>query len=488
MSLAALEVAVEQELDRRECAADPAVFTERHGTVEDPDGTVHPFRLWTFQRETLHLLHQGENIIVLKARRLGLSWVVLVFALWYAIFHQGTRVLILCKTGDDAAALLDRIRRMRDRIAADPASAHVLAKLEQPAKIRDAVTTLDVGSSTIRALMGTPAAARSETAGLLLLDEFAFQRGADEIWQAVLPTIEGGGQAAVVSTGNGDEKSSKAGAEFAKQWSRAKRAISEFTPLFFPWMARPDRDAAWKQRTIGNLGSEERFKVEYPETEADAFIVADADLLYPGPHMDAVESLGREFDEHPERAVFGPLWLGIDWGVSTHMVLARRMASGGVHVIGEWHSTNADLDADVAGLCAELDRIGIDPEFLRYDPGAAGAKVIGTFVKMMRERRPRFQPRVMKIPFSKFKLVAIRYTKQLARRSFENEQLRVLAISPEHAPEALRQMRGHEWKDADAAKTEKGDDHGADAVLTLTAELGYQFEKSTQSDHDVPRR
>lgn len=487
MSDAVLEVAVEQELDRRECAADPAVFIGRHATIEDPDGTVRRFRLWPFQRRTLEHLVTDQGVIVLKARRLGLSWVVLAFALWLAIFQQGTRVLVLCKNEDDASGLLDRIRRMRDRIAQDPLSAHVLAGLED-GQGRDAVTRLDIGASTIRALVGTPAAARSETAGFVILDEFAFQRGAGEIWQAILPTIEGGGRIAIVSTGNGDEKSSRPGAEFAKQWSRARRGLSGFVALFFPWMERPDRDEAWKQRTIATLGDETRFKVEYPEEEADAFLVADADLIYPGPHMDAVERLGRELDEHPDRAPFGPLWLGIDWGVHTHMVLARRNANGGLHVVGEWHSRNADLDVDVAALCAELDRLGQDPEFLRYDPGAAGAKVVGTFVKMMREQRPGFQPRVLKIPFSKFKVVAIKYAQQLARRSFTGEELRTLAISPTHAPELLRQMRAIEWKDSDASKTEKGDDHGADAVLTLTAELGYQHEKSLQNPTDVPRR
>lgn len=261
-----------------------------------------------------------------------------------------------------------------------------------------------------------------------------------------------------------------------------------FTGLFFPWMVRPDRDAAWRAREVAKYGSEEGFLVEYPATEADAFVRADADLIYPGPHMDAVERLGRDLDEHPDQAPFGPLWLGIDWGVHTHMALGRRNAAGGLHIVGEWYSENADLEADVAGLCAELDRLGQNPEFLRYDPGAAGAKVIGTFVKMMRDERPGFQPKVMKIPFSKFKVVAIRYAKLLARRTFQEELLRTLAISPEHALELLRQMRGHEWKSTEDGKTEKGDDHGADAVLTLTAEPGYQFEQQSQSSHDVPRR
>ena len=118
--------------DLAECKADVTVFIERHASIEDPDGTVVPFTLWPFQHEPLQALQAGESIIVLKARRLGLSWVVLAFALWRAIFQQGIRILILCKNEDDATELLDRIRRMKQRISENPDSAHILAGLRQP--------------------------------------------------------------------------------------------------------------------------------------------------------------------------------------------------------------------------------------------------------------------------------------------------------------------------------------------------------------------
>lgn len=464
-------------VDRLECKADPAVLMERHIEIEDPDGAVVPFELWDFQSDVVTSLLAERAVIVLKARRLGLSWVVLAYALWLAIFRQGIRILILCKTGDDAAELLDRIRRMKERLEEN--APHLFAHVRPGSKNRDAVTTLDIGASTIRALMGTPAAARSETAGLVILDEFAFQRGAGAIWTAIYPTIEGGGQVAIVSTGNGSAQGAGIGAEFAKLWSKAKRGVSELVPLFFPWMARPGRDEAWKQRTIGALGDETRFQIEYPETEDQAFQVADADLIYPGPHLDAAERLGAELDALPaNQRLRGDLYLGIDWGVNTHMLLARRLPSGGLYVLREVFSTNADIEQDVRSLCDVLDELGENPAFLRYDPGAAGAKVVGSFITQMKQQRPGFRPKAMKISFSKFKVVSIRYVKLLLRRAHTGEQLRVAAISPAGCPELLRQMRKAEWKDPDEAKTMKGDDHGADALLTLAAEPGYAMYKN----------
>lgn len=472
------QVAALQELDRRECAASSAVFAERHCTIEEPDGTVLPFALWDFQRHTMATMEAEQAIIVLKARRLGLSWVVLAFALWLAIFNQGIRILVLCKTGDDASELLDRIRRMKERMEADPASRHLFQGLKPGAKTRDAVTTLDIGSSTIRALMGTPAAARSETAGFVILDEFAFQRGSPEIWRAIWPTIEGGGKLAVVSTGNGAAKGGTIGAEFARLWSDAKRGVTPLAPLFFPWMSRPDRTEDWKARTIAALGELLRFKIEYPETEEDAFLVADADLIYPASHIDAAEKLGAEYDALPRNEKpNGPLYLGIDWGVNTHMILGRRLGSGGLWAEREVWSSNADLEQDVDALVKVCDELGETPAYLRYDPGGPGAKVIGSFVRQVQAKRPGFKPHTMKIPFAKFKVVAIRYVKLVLRRTYEDEPLRVAAISPTGCPELLRQMRKAEWKDPDAATTQKVDDHGSDAFLTLAAELGFELFK-----------
>lgn len=451
------------------CAADPITFMHRHVTIEEPDGKVIPLRLWPFQADTIRQLHDGKPIVVLKARRLGLSWIVLAYALWLAIFSQGIRILILCKTGDDAAELLDRIRRMRDRLLADPGSRYLFTGLPRPAKARDAVTTLDIGDSTIRALMGTPAAARSETAGMVILDEFAFQRGAGEIWRAILPTIEGGGRLAAISTGNGGEQSEGLGAEFAKQWRRAVAGISGLIPLFFPWHARPDRDEAWKLRTQAELGEPERFKTEYPSEPADAFLSPDADLIYDPTHIAAASKRGAEIDALPERQrPGGPLWMGIDWGVHTHVLFARRTAGGGLYVFHEEVSDRGDLEQVVDQVVAYLKALGEPVAYERFD--AAEPIIHNSFRKQFRTKLG-YNPRWLAIPFGKYKGIAIKYARMLMRRTYEAADMRAVAISPTGCPELLRQLAVQEWRDADALRTEKGDDHGPDGLLTLTAEL-----------------
>ncbi len=457
------------EIDRRECAEQPALFVERHCTIEEPDGKVINFELWPFQREVITAMHEGEPIIVLKARRLGLSWVVLAFALWLSIFSQGVRILLLCKTEGDATELLDRIRRMRDRIEQSTASTHILSELQRPAKERDAVTTLDVGASTIRALVGTPAAARSETAGLVIADEFAFQRKADEIWRALTPTIDGGGKLAVVSTGNGSAQAGGVGSEFAAQWARSVAGESALRPFFFPWSARPGRDEAWRERTLRMLGDEERFKTEYPAEPADAFLSPDATLVYDQTHLAAAVKLGAEWDESDEKPS-GPVWLGIDWGVHTHVLLAHRTPGSGLYVFAEVFDDGRDLALTTAAVCEAVMATGQPAAFERFD---AAEPVIHREFRRQYAGTMGSNARWLAIPFSKYKSLAVMYAQFLMRRTWEGEATGQLAISPTGCPELIRQMSKLE-RGTDG-KVVKGDDHGADALLTLTAEPGEQL-------------
>lgn len=453
------ELEASQKLDHLECAADPCEFIERHVTIEDPQGAVLRFLLWPYQRTSVMKLHEDGQVVVLKARRLGLSWLFLAYALWLAIFNQGVRVLVLCKNEGDAAELLDRIRRMRDRMAADPASVHLLAGLPRPKKVRDAVTTLDIGESTIKALVGTPAAARSETAGLVLLDEFAFQKRAGKIWRALIPTIDGGGKVGVISTGDGITGDA---AEFANQWSRAVSGESGFTHLFWPWDVRPDRDEEWKQRQIGLVGGEDRFSVEYPEKPDDAFQSPDVIQAFSHAGIDAAEALGAKLDENGAPDTEG-VALGIDWGDhTTSAVVVHPLEAGGVYVTTELEEHGTEPAAATAKMLEAAANSDFPLTEARYD--AAGAQSMRTFIANSPESIG-----IWTVAFSKHKKATYGYIKQLVKRTAEGKDIRVIAISPKCAV-LLRQMRSYEI-DPKTGMPKKGDDHTVDALIAGMAPI-----------------
>ena len=453
------------ELDRRECESDAAVFIERHCQIEEPDGTVIPFELWPFQRDVITAMENGEPVIVLKARRLGLSWVVLSFALWLAIFQQGIRVLVLCKTEGDATELLDRIRRMKERIENSPLSSHILENVEKPDKERNAVTTLDVGASTIRALVGTPAAARSETAGLVIADEFAFQKRADHIWQALAPTIEGGGRLAVVSTGNGRVGD---GETFFQLWANS----DVMRKFFFPWMDRPDRDQAWKERQIRLLGDEDRFRVEYPAVEDDAFRMANIVTVYPVEGVQAAVDLGKKFlnEEIPEPDG-GMVELAIDWGEHTFALILWPMAGGGVYVAEELVFESIE-PGEASRLM--LERLAAQPwpaSKASYD--AAGIQAMRTFQATRDQTAGLTELKTDKIAFGKWKEETIGYIKRLFNRTKNSHEMGTIAINPA-CENLIRQLLAYQLKDPDQGRVLKKDDHGPDALVAGMARRAAQ--------------
>lgn len=472
------QVAALQELDRRECFADPCVAMERHFSIEEPDGTVIPLRLWDFQREAITALHDGGLVIVLKARRLGLSWIYLAYALWLAIVQPGVRVLILCKTEGDASELLDRIRRMKERLEADPASAHLLAGLPEPKKSRDHVTALDVGTSTIKALVGTPAAARSETAGLVLLDEFAFQRKAGEIWRAILPTAEGGGRVGAISTGNGGPDTAADGAEFAKQWTAANAGLNDFAGLFFPWQCRPDRDEAWKARTLAMLGDEERFKTEYPETPQDAFVAPDVNLVFDTAAIDAAVRLGAKLDAEREAGTIAPpvgdmLAAGVDWGdFRTHAIPVWELERGGLYLPpGEVQANQADVEDITRLILAAVGQYDFWFGEERYD--ASFKQSNRTFARTAEAQlgphnpfQHKGRPNTVPVAFGTYKSLTVAYLRMLLRRTLGGEETRVLAISPENTI-LISQLRAYEQ--ADDGKFVKGNDDAVDSLIAGAA-------------------
>jgi len=69
--------------DVDECFFSPALFVERHCQIYDATDRVWmPFALWPAQRETLRTMHDNRLTVILKARQLGLTWLVLAYALW----------------------------------------------------------------------------------------------------------------------------------------------------------------------------------------------------------------------------------------------------------------------------------------------------------------------------------------------------------------------------------------------------------------------
>lgn len=509
----AQELAALQRADYLECNADPVKFCQRHITIESLAGRPFRLKMWPMQESVLRDMHDERQVIVLKARRLGLSWMALIYALWVAIFMQGSRTLILCKNEDDATHLLDRIRRMLYRISQDPASRHILSGLDGLGRRpKDAVTTLEIGASTIRAMPAKERAARSETAALIILDEFAFAPESAGIWQAIMPTIEGeteddldyvdgggsilagDGRLIVISTGN---RTTGAGAEFYKQWNRAAGGQSGITPRFLPWTDRPGRTQEWKAVQLERLGDEDSFRVEYPEQPEDAFLSPKISLIFPLQGIAAAERAGAEFDKLLATGQMPPphggyVASGTDYGdFATVSLPIWPLERGGIYVPPmEYTSSRQDLEEITTGIMAMMAKIPHWWGEARYDASFAQSnrtfvasvqRILGPHNAQQKTGRPNTYP----VAFAQYKDLTIRYLRLLLRRVSEGETTRILAISPTNTT-LLGQMRRYE---TDAlGKPKKGDDDAVDALIaggTPTAKSHRAVIDLPESDPDI---
>ena len=246
--------------------------------TEPPDafgqgGGVIDFQMWENLQEMVLLLGTHRLISVLKARQVGLSWLIGAYALWKAQYFEGSVVLIFSQGQGEASALLGKIHSIWENLP---------EHLQEPIGL-DNSTTIEFPAmkSKIIALPSTEKAGRSETASLVIQDEADFHENIESNFAAVKPTIDAGGQLIQISTVNKKKMLSM----FKEVYRNARRAGEEvkkgakhngFVSKFFSWKVRPNRDQDWYERIkseapdTAEMSALLYMEQEYPNTEEEA--------------------------------------------------------------------------------------------------------------------------------------------------------------------------------------------------------------------------
>lgn len=452
-----------QELERRRVIAEPVYFTEAYGHLQPPVGPPIPFDLWPEQRQAAADFREFLRVICLKARQLGLTWLALHDAFHLLAFDPTTpnaRVLVLSKHGGDASKLILRVRKIRE----------LMPPFLRPIEASDTRRALSRfgldGRGEIVSLAGTPEAARSETATLVILDEFGFMRNrnAGPTLTAVLPTLGALGRLIILSTGNGPEEAPGDGQSLAVQWSRARSGESGFRAIFLPASVDPARRSAkWRRETKAAFDTPEEFAAEHPETEEEALMGRPGSKVYPPDGVNAAVKLGRLFDvlrskgKLPQPATttleggrkFRGLAPGIDWGEQTVGLLIWALEQGGIYVppseVVHSHKEPGQLVGPL------LDRVAAFKQPLadaRFD--AAGVQSMRTFAATARRKRaPNLS--TTSIPFSTYKRETLLYLRGLLQRTAGIVELRELLESRDVDPDDPKALEALKVVPGDAA-------------------------------------
>jgi hypothetical protein len=241
------------------CRNDVVYWANNYCVIEDKDSPeiIVPFKGWDAQNQTLKDFAEHRLNLILKARQMGITWIALYFCLHDLIFNLGHTVVALSKTEDDAKELVRRMSVVLDNMP------QILkgGRLHWWTTATSICITDDEGklTSTFKAFPASPSAGRSFTGNILLLDEWAFQQFAEEIWTSAYPTINRptGGKVIGLST-------IKKGTLFESLWVED----NAFHKIFLSVFCDPRRTKEWYEQTAKDLGV--KVKQEYPRTAEEA--------------------------------------------------------------------------------------------------------------------------------------------------------------------------------------------------------------------------
>lgn len=216
--------------------------------------------------------------LILKARQLGITWIVMAIELWHLLFKPGSHCVAYSYNEEQSKKLIGRAWLMFNSLPPELRS-HVEvmtpSRHDEPSEwIR--VKHLDSGLiSTIQSLPATKKAGHGDTITFFLMDEAAYQDYCRQIYTACLPaTSRGNARGVVVSTANGvGNPDTEDGNFFSVLYQTQHQRGLSFA--FLPWNAEPTRDDEWYAQHAMKLGEVERNR-QYPRNEQDAFMLSGA--------------------------------------------------------------------------------------------------------------------------------------------------------------------------------------------------------------------
>ena len=259
-----------RDIEYERCRRDIVHYVRNHCVYEDKDAEelLQPFNMWDAQEEALLSIHDHRRNIIMKARQLGITWLVISYASWVLLLRSGRTVIGLSRTEEEAKEL---VRRLAVEFGNMPS----LIREKKNTKGWKGITfeatamTLTVYHedglvSVFKAFPSSPDSVRSFTADLLIFDEWAFQQWADQIWISAVPAINrpDGGKFIGLST-------NIRGSLFENKFTEKDNG---FNKIFIPWNADPKRDEAWYEATRLDMGGD--ITQEYPSTIEEALSVA----------------------------------------------------------------------------------------------------------------------------------------------------------------------------------------------------------------------
>ena len=212
---------------------------------------IHPLRgkvkfdLYPFQKSVLWCFLTERFNIILKFRQAGITELISMFCLWLAMYHPNKNIIIISIKERVAKKVLRKIKYMYRNL---PEHLKVEVINGRGDEIGTSTELEFQNGSIITSIPTTEEAGRSEAVSLMVVDEAAIVRWANQIWAACFPTLSTGGAAIINSTPYG------VGNWFHQMWVGAFAGGNGFNPIRLKWDMHPERDITWYNQMAQALG------------------------------------------------------------------------------------------------------------------------------------------------------------------------------------------------------------------------------------------
>lgn len=207
-------------------------------------GKVH-FDLYPYQKAVLYQFVKDRFNIILKFRQAGITELISMYCLWLAMYHPNKKINIISIKDTTAKKVLKKIKYMYKNL---PLYLQVPIVNGRTGEYGSSSMIEFNNGSFIESIPTSSEAGRSESLSLLVIDEAAIVRWADQIWAAAFPTLSTGGSAIVNSTPYG------IGNFYHSKWVDAVAGGNEFIPIRLFWRMHPERDIEWYNQMSTALG------------------------------------------------------------------------------------------------------------------------------------------------------------------------------------------------------------------------------------------
>lgn len=241
--------------ERQKCLDDPIYFANSYGFIIGHGSTgIIPFQSAQYQEDILKGVRADKYSIAVKSRQLGVSTVVMFYSLWFSIFSQGKKTLVVAHKRESAEEFISKLKTAYE----------FLPEWLKPActLYSKSVVEFDTKSS-IKAMTSNPHAARAFSATLFILDEAAFIADCDEVVKAILPTVAAAdGKLIAISSPNGNSDLNW----FYKTYTYADAKLNTWTAYNLPWTVSPifKQNPTFREDQIRiDNGNVEKFEQEF---------------------------------------------------------------------------------------------------------------------------------------------------------------------------------------------------------------------------------